>query len=189
MVTKALSQSASVLFLEMTQDISDEKEHLNHIMTPKDNLDSGKPCSREYPQHPIASVHAVVVRGKRILLVKRAHPPSRGYWSVPGGVVELGETIHEAAQREIREECSIEIEVNQVINVVDNIIVEGGQIRFHYVLIGLLGQYVSGELTAGSDALEARWITYDELDTLDLHPIAQRTVWEGFELASKKGVF
>jgi len=139
---------------------------------------------REYPQRPITAAHAVVFRRDRVLLVKRAHQPSQGRWSVPGGMIELGETIRDAAQRELREECGIEIEVDKVVNVVDNIIPdERGHIRFHYVVIYLLARYVSGEAHPYSDALEVRWATREELDTLDMHPLARKTTQQAFEMA------
>ena len=139
--------------------------------------------NREYPQRPIATAHAVVFRRDRVLLVKRAHPPSQGRWSVPGGMVELGETIHDAAQRELREECGIEIEVGKVVNVVDIVIPdETGRIRFHYIVIDLLARYVSGEVHPNSDALEVLWATREELDTLDMHPLARKTTQQAFEM-------
>ena len=138
---------------------------------------------REYPQRPIATTHAVVFRGDKVLLVRRAHPPSQGRWSVPGGAVELGETLHDAVRRELREECGVEIEVDKVINAADAIVPdEMGRIRFHYVVIYLLARYVSGEAHPNSDALQVLWATREELDTLDMHPIARRTAQQAFEV-------
>lgn len=138
---------------------------------------------REYPQGPIPSSHAITFRGGKVLLVRRAHQPSKGRWSVPGGMIELGETIHEAARRELREECGVEVETNEVVDVVDNIVLdESGHIRFHYVVIYLLAQYESGAVRPNSDASEARWVTREELSTLDMHPLARRVVQEAFEI-------
>ena len=140
------------------------------------------PPSREYPQYPIASAHAIVFRRDRVLLVKRARQPSQGRWSIPGGMVELGETLYDAARRELREECEIEIEVDKVINAVDIITPdEMGHIRFHYIVIYLLARYVGGEAHPNSDAMEVLWATSEELDTLDMHPIARRTAQQAFE--------
>lgn len=137
--------------------------------------------NREYPTRPIASASAVVLRGERVLLVKRAHPPSQGRWSLPGGVIELGETVQGAARREVYEECGVEIEAGEIINVADNIVRdENGRIRFHYILIYVRGYHVSGKARPSSDALDIRWATQEELDTLDVHPIAQRVVQQAF---------
>lgn len=138
---------------------------------------------REYPLGPIAASHAITFRGNKVLLARRAHQPSKGRWSVPGGMVELGETIHEAARRELYEECGVKVKTNEVVDVVDNIVLdESGHIRFHYVVIYLLAQYESGAVRPNSDALEARWVTHEELSTLDMHPFARRAVQEAFEI-------
>ncbi len=125
--------------------------------------------NREYPSGPIPSVGVVVCHGDRVLLVLRAQEPSRGKWSVPGGVVELGETVSEAARREVQEECGLEIEVGEAMAVRDAIIRDqDGRIRYHYVLIDVVARCVGGELSAASDAADARWFSTAELDSLDL---------------------
>jgi 8-oxo-dGTP diphosphatase len=140
---------------------------------------------REYPGSAIASVHAVIVRADELLLVRRAHPPSQGRWSVPGGMVELGETIGEAAQREVREECGVEIEPGRVVDVADNIVRdEDGRIRFHYVLIYMLARHVGGREAAASDATDVRWIKLTALDALDMHPSARRAIQYACAIAS-----
>lgn len=127
--------------------------------------------SRWYPQYPMVAVSAVVLREGRMLLVKRSKEPSKGKWSIPGGRLELGETIYEAAKREVLEECSIEIEIMQVFNVMDDIIRdEEGRIRYHFVLIDLLARYTGGETKAQSDAEDYRWVTVEELAGLDMNP-------------------
>lgn len=123
-----------------------------------------EPIQREYPSAPIPSVGAIVLKGDRVLLVLRGQEPSRGKWSVPGGVVELGETIRDAARREVMEECRVEIEVGDVVAVRDAIIRdEAGDIRFHYVLVDVVATYVGGELAVGSDVEDARWVSQEEL--------------------------
>jgi 8-oxo-dGTP diphosphatase len=140
---------------------------------------------REYPASPIASVHAVIVRADEVLLVRRAHPPSQGRWSVPGGMVELGETIGETARREVREECGVEIEAGQIVDVADNIVRdEDGRIRFHYVLIYILARYAGGREGAASDATDARWIKHRALDALDMHPSARQAIQHACAIAS-----
>lgn len=124
---------------------------------------------REYPSAPLPSVGVVVCAEDRVLVVRRGQEPSLGKWSIPGGVVELGETVREAARREVLEECSLEIEVGDVVDVLDSIVRdEKGRVRYHYVLVDLLATCVSGELTVGSDIDDARWVTEEELVELDL---------------------
>jgi ADP-ribose pyrophosphatase YjhB (NUDIX family) len=144
---------------------------------------TSEPIRREYPDQPIASAHAIVIRGDRVLLVQRAAEPSKGQWSVPGGVIELGETIAAAVRREVREECGIEIEPGQVVNVADRVSPdEAGRIRHHYVVIYLLARYVGGEARASSDAAAVRWVTHEELDGLDMVPVARQALQRAFEL-------
>jgi 8-oxo-dGTP diphosphatase len=147
-------------------------------------MNTSESAQREYPRSPIVSAHALVFRAGRVLLVKRAHPPSQGRWSVPGGVIELGETIRDAARREVREECGIEVEVGTLLHVADHIIPDGsGRIRFHYVVIYSLARYAGGEAHPRSDALGVRWATREELDALDMHPVARETAQRAFEAA------
>ncbi len=126
---------------------------------------------REYPEAPIASVGVIVIHWGKVLLVKRGHEPARGLWSVPGGVVELGEPIREAAKREVREECGLEVEIGPVVEVVDSIVYdEAGNLRFHYVIVEFLARPVGGELKVASDAEEARWFAFSEFDGLPMPP-------------------
>ncbi len=142
-----------------------------------------EPIRREYPLGPIPSAHAITFREGKVLLVRRAHPPSVGRWSIPGGVIKLGETLHDAAQRELREECGVEIEIGKIVNVVDNIVLdESGYIRFHYVVVYLLAQHVSGEAHPSSDASEVRWVTREELGILDVPPLARQTAQQAFDM-------
>ena len=127
---------------------------------------------RWYPGAPVAAVGAVVFKDGKILTIKRAQEPSRGMWSIPGGRIELGETTREAAIREVREECSIEVEIERVLDSVDNIIRdEDGRVKYHFVIIDMLARYISGEIKASSDAAECRWVTPEEMARLDLTPM------------------
>jgi ADP-ribose pyrophosphatase YjhB (NUDIX family) len=125
-----------------------------------------------------------------VLLIKRAQEPSKGRWSVPGGAIELGEKIYDAVRREVREECGIEIDVARVANAADSIVPdEAGRVWFHYVSIYILARYVSGKARPGSDALEVRWVAREELDALDMNPIAQDNIKRAFNMASDLGFF
>ena len=113
---------------------------------------------RTYPEQPIVGVGAIVLDGSRVLLVKRAHEPLKGEWSVPGGVVELGETLETAIRREVREETCLHIEVGPIVDVLDRIRYDpDGRVTFHYVLVDFVCRSVSGTLQCASDAEEATW--------------------------------
>jgi 8-oxo-dGTP diphosphatase len=115
------------------------------------------------------AVGAIVLKEDQVLLVLRDQEPSRGKWSIPGGVLELGETIEQAARREVHEECALEIDVGPVVEVRDAIFRDHeGRIQFHYVLIDVLARYQGGELAIGSDARDARWVRRSELTCFDL---------------------
>lgn len=152
-------------------------------MSSEKAVSTGGSTGREYPERPIASVAACVFKGNRVLLVKRATPPSQGLWSVPGGMVELGETIQDTAKRELNEECDIEIEVDKIFNVEDLIVPdEKGRIQFHYVVTYVVAYHVSGEAYPGSDALDVQWATRQELGNLNMNPVVQKNMLEAFQM-------
>lgn len=129
---------------------------------------------REYPDRPIAGVGAVVFKGSEVLLTRRRNPPGEGLWGLPGGVVELGETVREAIVREVKEECGIEVEPIKLLEVYDSIVRdEEGRVKFHYILSEFLCKVVGGSLKPSSDALEARWVPLNELEEL---PIGRGTL-------------
>jgi ADP-ribose pyrophosphatase len=120
-----------------------------------------------YPDYPRLAVGAVVFKDENVLLVRRGQPPAEDLWAIPGGSVEIGETLQEAAEREIREETGVRIRAAEPIYTFDVIERDkSGRIRFHYVIVDLLADFVSGELTAGDDAVEARWVSAEEIDSL-----------------------
>jgi len=124
---------------------------------------------REYPESPLVGVGAVIIENQRVLLVRRGQPPLLGEWSLPGGVLECGETLREAVVREAREETGLAVETGEMLGVYDRVIRDdGGRARYHYVLIDFLCHPAGGELEAGSDAAEVRWFTRDELPALNL---------------------
>jgi ADP-ribose pyrophosphatase YjhB (NUDIX family) len=125
--------------------------------------------SREYPAQPITGVGVVVWHGDRVLLVHRARPPRQGQWSLPGGGQQLGETLTDAARREVREEAGLEVELGEVIATLDLIERDaGGRVRYHYVLIDFVAEAASAELRPGDDAAAARWFTLEEAERLGL---------------------
>lgn len=125
--------------------------------------------SREYPSHPLIGVGTVVWHGGRVLLVRRARPPRQGQWSLPGGAQQLGETMAEAARREVREEAGLEIELGQIIATIDLIERDpDGRVRYHYTLIDFTAEATGSALTPGDDAADARWFELDQLPELRL---------------------
>lgn len=121
---------------------------------------------RTYPEAPLVGVAAVVFKRERVLLVRRAKPPRQGDWSLPGGLQNLGETVAEAACREVAEETALRIRILGIADVVDLIErdPEGERVRYHYTLVDLVGCWVEGDIQAGSDAAEAAWIDVDTLE-------------------------
>ncbi len=124
----------------------------------------------DYPDYPRVAVGAVVFREGRVLLVRRGQAPAKDLWAIPGGSIEIGETLQQAAEREIREETGIRIRAARPIFIFDVIERdESESIRFHYVIIDLSAEYVSGELSAGDDAVEARWVSAEEINSLAIN--------------------
>lgn len=120
--------------------------------------------TREYPAFPMIGVGVVVWRGDRVLLIQRGKAPRLGEWSLPGGRQELGETVAEAARREVREETGLIIDIHDVVAVIDSIHRDDrGQIQYHYTLIDLLAEWRDGTATAGDDAAAIAWATLAEL--------------------------
>jgi len=124
---------------------------------------------REYPDCPRVGVGAIVVKDGRVLLVKRAADPNKGLWAIPGGSLELGETLREGAEREIREETGIVIAAKYPAFTFDYFEKDQkGRIRFHFVIVDMLADYIRGDLKAADDALEARWLSAADLETTKL---------------------
>jgi 8-oxo-dGTP diphosphatase len=122
------------------------------------------PMTDDLAQRPVVAVLAVTVRDARVLLVRRANPPDQGKWGFPGGRVELGEPIKQAALRELKEETGVDadpVEVLTVLDVIDRN--PAGALRFHYVLVAVLCRWRAGEAVAASDALDADWYALDDI--------------------------
>ena len=125
--------------------------------------------SREYPSHPRVGVGAVILDGPRVLLVKRGGQPSAGKWSLPGGLVDLGETTVEAIAREVAEECGLQIRIAGLAGIVDRVVRDGdGRVRYHYVLVDYLAYPEAGTAVAGSDAADVQWVDVDAVERLDI---------------------
>jgi ADP-ribose pyrophosphatase len=120
-----------------------------------------------YPDSPQIAVGVIVIRGDKVLLVRRGQPPGEGLWAVPGGSVELGETLKEAAEREVKEETGVTVRAGGPVHAFDLIDRDDdGKNRFHYVIVDLTADYVSGNPRPGDDVHEARWVTQGELPEL-----------------------
>ena len=129
---------------------------------------------REYPDHPRVGVGAVVLREGRILLVRRGVQPAQGLWAIPGGALRLGETLQAGAEREILEETGIIIRAGAPLFTCDSFEKDGaGRIRFHYVIVDVAADYVSGDVKEADDALEARWVSPAEIREL---PVTKTTL-------------
>lgn len=132
---------------------------------------------REYPDHPQVGVGALVIREGRVLLVRRGRPPANDVWAIPGGRLELGETLQQAAEREVFEETGTIIRAGQPFYTFESIVRdEQGRVRFHYVIVDLLAEYVSGEVHPGDDAQDAAWLSLAELEELPMHPATLEVV-------------
>lgn len=124
---------------------------------------------REYPSAPIVAVGVIIREGERIVLIQRDKEPSKGLWAFPGGAVELGESLQDAARREVFEETGLIVAVGEVATVIDHVVCdEAGQTRYHYVIIDYMARPMGGTLQPGTDVSDARWFRLADLDDLDM---------------------
>ena len=140
---------------------------------------------REYPEAPIVGVGAVVIDGTKVLLVRRGQEPLKGEWSLPGGALELGETLQQGVVREVLEETGLIVVPGGIIEILDRITPDeaSGRVRYHYVLIDFVWQVSGGALCSASDAEEVRWVERDQLQNgFRLAPVTLVVIEKAFRL-------
>jgi ADP-ribose pyrophosphatase YjhB (NUDIX family) len=141
---------------------------------------------REFPSSPLVGVGAVVVHEGRVLLVQRGHEPAKGQWSLPGGLIDVGESLREAVIREVREETGLIVEPVELIELLERIHRDGDRVRYHYVIADYLCHLVGGALAAASDADAVRWVERAEWNShsaLRIDPITARVIEVGWQRA------
>ncbi len=141
---------------------------------------------REFPQAPLVGVGAVIVEDGRVLLVRRGSEPLKGGWTLPGGVLEVGETLAAGVAREVREETGLEVEPLELVEVLERIHREGERVRYHYVIADYLCRVMGGELRAASDADAVRWLERAEWNShsaLILDPVTVRVIEKGWQMS------
>jgi 8-oxo-dGTP diphosphatase len=135
---------------------------------------------RTYPDHPIIGVGAVITDGGRVLLVRRDTQPLKGEWSVPGGMLELGERLRDGVRREVLEETGLVVEPGEVLDVFDSIFTDGqGRTEYHYVLVDYLCRPISGEATPGTDVSDVRWVSENDLPGMRLLDTVEQVLRKG----------
>jgi 8-oxo-dGTP diphosphatase len=143
--------------------------------------------SREYPDRPMVGVGGVVISDGRTLLIRRGSPPLERQWSIPGGMLEAGETLLEGVRRELAEETGIEVRVLDLIEVFERITLDGeGKARYHFVVLDYLCERVRGEPRAGSDVTDVAWAMPEELRQYSLTETATRVILKAFEIARER---
>lgn len=144
---------------------------------------------REFPDHPIVGVGGVVIHRGRALLIRRGQEPLKGEWSIPGGVVELGEELAEGVRRELKEETGLEVEPVEIIGVFDRIMrggTDGARVRYHFVIVDYACRLKRGRLAPSSDVSDARWVLEKELPQYRLTEKATAVVLNAFAFFRKK---
>lgn len=144
---------------------------------------------REFPETPLMGVGAIIVdQQARVLFARRGHEPMKGRWSIPGGLVELGETLADAVRREAREETNLGIEPIELVELLDRVYREEGRVRYHYVIADYLCRITGGQAQAGDDATELHWAERSEWtapSALNLDPLAARVVEKAWQRAQQ----
>lgn len=140
---------------------------------------------RTFPKRPMVGVGGVVIHRGRVLLIRRGHEPLKGRWSIPGGMVELGEELTQAVRRELREETGLRVEPLEVLAVFDRIQRQRRRVRYHYVIVDYVCRLKGGRLCPASDVVDARWVRRSELEPFQLTDRATEVVLDAFRFFRK----
>ena len=138
---------------------------------------------RKYPKNPLVGVGGVVIHRDRALLIRRGSEPLKGEWSIPGGMLELGEELADGVRRELKEETGLEVEPLECILVFDRIMREGERVKYHYVIVDYLCRRKRGRLHAASDVIDARWVRREDLPQYHLTDLATAVILQAFKMA------
>ena len=160
-------------------------QHANTLPDQRNSTPSRSPedcVRREFPNRPVLAVGGVVVKGGSVLLIRRGKSPSRGEWSLPGGMVEIGERVGAAVSREIQEETGLVVEPVALAAVFERIVRQRGRVRFHYTVLDYVCRVRGGRLHYGSDVTDARWVRREELKNYRLRRTAQTVIRQAFEI-------
>ena len=136
---------------------------------------------REFPDHPLVGVGGVVVHRNRVLLIRRGGEPLKGEWSIPGGLLEVGEELSQAARRELKEETGIDVEPLEIVEVFDRVFRQGRRVRYHYVIVDYVCRLKGGRLRPASDVLEACWVRREDLGKYHLTRKAKSIILIAFQ--------
>jgi 8-oxo-dGTP diphosphatase len=141
---------------------------------------------REYPKQPLVGVGGVVIDADRVLLIRRGSEPLKGEWSIPGGMLELGEELSAGVKRELKEETGLEVEPLERIVVFDRIMREGERVKYHYVIVDYLCRCRGGHLSPASDVVDARWVRREDLREYHLTAMATSVITDAFEAMKRR---
>lgn len=147
------------------------------------NVEDGRDSieGREYPERPIVAVGGVVIHDSQVLLVRRGQPPLEGRWSIPGGILEIGETVAEGVSRELQEETGIRVRVGELIEIYEKILRdESDEPQYHFVILDYACEFVEGTVRAGGDVTEAAWVSEQQMESLALTRAAKRVIRKAF---------
>jgi len=141
---------------------------------------------REFPKQPLVGVGGVLIDRRRVLLIRRGSEPLKGEWSIPGGLLEVGEELAEGVRRELKEETGLDVEPLEIVAAFDRIMREGKRVKYHYVIIDYVCRLKSGRLRPASDVVEARWVHPKDLPRYGLTPMATKVIQQAFDSLEKR---